>query len=345
MTNKFSQQMKKREQININELLEDVSTDDLLQAKKEGRLVTLPPSRFIPDEAQPRKTFDEGTLDELRLSIEMSGQIQPILVDAPNGDGLYTIVAGERRWRAISLSASREIIAGELYPPVTEILAIVRSNDRNCSDNDELNRLVVQLSENNDREQVSTIEEAEAMRRVVDLVKGKGGTQADAAKLLKISAGRLSKHLTLLDAPDSVRCLSLHDETQDLDVLYNLTKAAEQMPEKVSELIDSWRGGDLEGNLREACESLVTEAKQQKKKERSNDSDSEGTGSSGELGSNNEPASDVKPPKKNLKKVDVANFLFDEDSTILEFESGGKIFSFILDSSTIETIKSELNGR
>ncbi len=342
-------QAKKREQININELLEDVSTDDLLQAKKEGRLVALPPSRFIPDPDQPRQTFDEATLDELRLSIEMSGQIQPIVVDAPDAEGCYKIVAGERRWRAISLSAARERVDGELYAPVKEVLAIVRSNDRKCSDDEELNRLVVQLSENNDREQVSTIEEAQAMRRTVDLVKKRGGTQADAAKLLKISAGRLSKHLTLLDAPDSVRRLSLHDETQDLDVLYNLTKAAEQMPEKVSELIESWRVGDLEGNLREACESLVTEAKQQKKKERSNqDDDSNESGSSGEPGlANNESGTDTKPPKpkKNLKKVDVANFLFDEGNTILEFESGGKIFSFILDSSTIDVIKSELNSR
>ena len=91
MSSKFSQQMqaKKREQININELLEDVSTDDLLQAKKEGRLVALPPSRFIPDPDQPRQTFDEATLDELRLSIEMSGQIQPIVVDAPDAEGCY----------------------------------------------------------------------------------------------------------------------------------------------------------------------------------------------------------------------------------------------------------------
>lgn len=332
--------MKKRNQVNINELLEDVSTDDLLQAKKEGRLVTLPPERFVPDPSQPRKTFDEATLDELRISIEMAGQIQPILVDAPDSDGLYTIIAGERRWRAISLSAARESVEGELYAPIKEVLAIIRADDRKCSDDDELNRILVQLSENNDREQVSTIENAEAMRRVVDLVKGKGGTKADAAKLLKVSPGRLSKNLTLLDAPETVRCLSLHDETQDLDVLYSLTKAAAVMPEKVNDLIDSWRGGELEGNLREACESLVSEAKQQKTKECNNDS-----GFNDPPNEKKSPNSETKPPKKNLKKVDVANFLFDEDSTILEFESGGKLFSFILDSSTIEVIKSELNNR
>ena len=68
-----------------------------------------------PNRAQARKMFDQDTLEELADSIKMYGVIQPIVVTEK--EGYYSIVAGERRWRAAK-------IAG-----LTEIPAIVREND------------------------------------------------------------------------------------------------------------------------------------------------------------------------------------------------------------------------
>jgi len=51
-----------------------------------------------PNDHQPRRTFDEGSLEELARSIQAKGVLQPLLV-RPSGNG-YRIIAGERRWRA-----------------------------------------------------------------------------------------------------------------------------------------------------------------------------------------------------------------------------------------------------
>ena len=72
-------------------------------------------SEIEPNKDQPRRIFDEDSLNELAESIKKYGVIQPIIVSKK--DDYYQIVAGERRWRASK-------IAG-----VTEIPAIVREND------------------------------------------------------------------------------------------------------------------------------------------------------------------------------------------------------------------------
>ena len=56
-----------------------------------------------PDRKQPRKTFDEASLSELADNIAKMGVLQPLLV-RPASSGRYTIVAGERRWRAARLA-------------------------------------------------------------------------------------------------------------------------------------------------------------------------------------------------------------------------------------------------
>ena len=68
-----------------------------------------------PNREQPRKNFDEESLDELANSIKEYGVIQPIIVTKK--DDYYEIIAGERRWRASKLAG------------LTEIPAIVREDD------------------------------------------------------------------------------------------------------------------------------------------------------------------------------------------------------------------------
>ena len=77
---------------------------------EENGLAQLPLAEISPDPEQPRKRFDETALAELASSILEHGVLQPIVVRA-TGLGRYTIIAGERRWRAARLAGLTEIPA------------------------------------------------------------------------------------------------------------------------------------------------------------------------------------------------------------------------------------------
>ena len=85
------------------------------QMQDNDVLKNLKISEVEPNRDQPRKKFDQETLEELAESIKMYGVIQPIVVSQK--EGYYSIIAGERRWRASK-------IAG-----LTEIPAIIREDD------------------------------------------------------------------------------------------------------------------------------------------------------------------------------------------------------------------------
>lgn len=129
---------------------------------------------------QPRRTFDEAALNDLAQSILAVGVLQPIIV-APNGER-YTIIAGERRYRA-----SR--IAGK-----EEIPAIVREWDNQM-------RLEAALIENLQRDDLNPVEEALGVRKLMDEA---GLTQEMAAERLGKSRPAVANLLRLLTLPDSV---------------------------------------------------------------------------------------------------------------------------------------------
>ena len=60
-----------------------------------------------PNQSQPRKKFDQEQMEELAESIKLHGVLQPLLVQKK--DGLYEIIAGERRWRAAKLAGLKEV--------------------------------------------------------------------------------------------------------------------------------------------------------------------------------------------------------------------------------------------
>ena len=64
----------------------------------EGNIVNLRITEIVPNKTQPRRNFDEESIEELAISIKEYGGIQPIIVTKK--DNYYQIVAGERRWRA-----------------------------------------------------------------------------------------------------------------------------------------------------------------------------------------------------------------------------------------------------
>lgn len=109
------------------------------------RIVEVDLDRIAPNPDQPRKTFDEMTLQELAVSIEKHGLIQPVIVKETAGD-TYMLVAGERRYRAHKLLSR------------TTIAAIVTQGNP-----DE-----IALIENLQREDLNPIEAAEALATMMD---------------------------------------------------------------------------------------------------------------------------------------------------------------------------------
>ena len=134
------------------------------QMQDNDILKNLKVTEVEPNRDQPRKNFDQESLEELAESIKEYGLIQPIVVTKK--DGYYGIVAGERRWRACK-------IAG-----LTEIPAIIRED--NARINSEIS-----LIENMQREDLNPYEKALGVRTLID---NYGLSQEEVAK--KLGKGR-----------------------------------------------------------------------------------------------------------------------------------------------------------
>lgn len=141
-------------------------------------------TQIEPNKSQPRTDFDEEKIEALADSIREYGIIQPIVVKL-NKNGFYTIIAGERRWRAARLAGLKEVPA--LIKEVTE-----------------QTEKEITLIENLLREDLNAIEEALGIKELMDLY---GLTQDEVAK--KIGKSRPAVTNTL-------RLLNLSKEIQDL---------------------------------------------------------------------------------------------------------------------------------
>ena len=146
--------------------------------------VRMLPIRLIdPNREQPRRTFDEEALKDLAASIESVGVIQPIIV-AESGER-YSIIAGERRYRASRMAG------------LEEIPAIVRNWD-------EQRRLEAALIENLQRDDLNPIEEALGVKR---LMEESSLTQEKVAERLGKSRPAVANLLRLLTLEESVQQL------------------------------------------------------------------------------------------------------------------------------------------
>lgn len=143
---------------------------------------TLPLSEIEPNKDQPRKTFDEGALQELADSITQHGVLQPLLVRPLPGGG-YQLVAGERRWRASRLAGLKEV------PVVVRELTDVETME-------------IAIIENLQREDLNPIEEAEGLQALIDRC---GFTQEDVATSVGKSRPAIANSLRLLKLPQEVR--------------------------------------------------------------------------------------------------------------------------------------------
>lgn len=149
------------------------------QVEDNENLKTLKITDVEPNRDQPRKTFNQESLEELADSIKTYGVIQPIVVTKK--DGYYAIVAGERRWRAAK-------IAG-----LEEIPAIIR-------DDDEQTNKEIALIENIQREDLNPYEKALGIRQLMDKY---GLTQEQVSKKIGKSRSSVSNTVRVLYlAPD-----------------------------------------------------------------------------------------------------------------------------------------------
>lgn len=133
-----------------------------------------------PNRDQPRKDFDETALSELADSIAQHGLIQPIVVK-PTAQGRYSIIAGERRWRACRMAGLNEV-------PVI------------IKDADEQTLMEIALIENLQREDLNAVEEALGYRSLIDSF---GLTQDEVAKKMGKSRSAVTNALRLLALNDA----------------------------------------------------------------------------------------------------------------------------------------------
>ena len=134
------------------------------QVQENDTLKKLKITEVEPNRDQPRKNFDQEALEELAQSIGEYGLIQPIVVTKK--DGYYSIIAGERRWRASKLAGLKEIPA------------IIRDDDEKVNSE-------ISLIENMQREDLNPYEKALGIRTLID---NYGLLQEDVAK--KLGKGR-----------------------------------------------------------------------------------------------------------------------------------------------------------
>lgn len=157
-----------------------LSTDGIPE-NKGNSVVDLKINDISPNNGQPRKKFNDESLNELAASIEENGVIQPIIVQR-KGEG-YMIVAGERRWRAAR-------IAG---------LSVIPAIVRDLSERETMEQALI---ENIQREDLNPIEEASAMQTLLEAHKL---TQEQLAKKLGKPRATIANTLRILNLDESLQ--------------------------------------------------------------------------------------------------------------------------------------------
>ena len=173
---------KKRLGKGLSALIPETGLTDENTSLTEKRVIEISLDRIKPNPKQPRHDFDQVKLREMAQTISEVGVIQPILVvDTDNNN--YTIIAGERRYRAAKLAGL------ETIPAVVSVY----SSDK---------YMEIALIENLQREDLNPIEEAIAYRQLIDTFHL---TQEDVARKLGRSRSAVTNTIRLLLLPEEVK--------------------------------------------------------------------------------------------------------------------------------------------
>jgi ParB family chromosome partitioning protein len=182
------------------------STEEDAEQASGMQLLAVRLDAIVPDPDQPRRTFPEDSLQELSDSIQQDGVIQPIEVTELDADH-YMIVHGERRWKAAQLAG------------LETIPAVIRRYDY-----DTITRLVRQLVENIQREDLNDVDRAAGLLRMREFLQAeldvmiregtlpddsspwsKTITWAKVGKRLGMSRQRIHQLIRLLDLPEAIK--------------------------------------------------------------------------------------------------------------------------------------------
>ncbi|MER1998260.1 MAG: nucleoid occlusion protein [Lysinibacillus sp.] len=165
--------------------------EEVVTATAAEEVVKIPIDKIIPNKFQPRTVFDDEKIEELSRTIHTHGVIQPIVVRrSADLEGMYEIIAGERRYRAMKKLGWDEV------PAIVRILS-----DKETAS--------IALIENLQREELTAIEEALAYQQLLEL---HSLTQEALAQRLGKGQSTVANKLRLLKLPTFVQEAILHRE-------------------------------------------------------------------------------------------------------------------------------------
>ena len=144
-------------------------------SENNNGLLLVPIEKIFRDETQPRKEFDKEKIGELAQSIEKNGLIQPLIVTQTGMDS-YTLVAGERRWRAAQIT-DLKLLPALLLPK-------------------DLDKDEISLIENIQREDLKVSEEAKAYQ---NLIEKNGYTHETLSKIVGKSRSHITNLMRILE--------------------------------------------------------------------------------------------------------------------------------------------------
>ena len=154
------------------------------EIKPRNGFRSIPLRKIEPNQSQPRRSFDEQALEELEHSIQQHGVLAPITV-RPSKNGMYQIIAGERRWRAARQAGLDNIPA-----------MVIEADDQTMME--------LAMIENLQREDLNPVEEAEGFRALIDDF---GMTQDVVAERVGRSRSTVANSLRLLALSDDIRAM------------------------------------------------------------------------------------------------------------------------------------------
>jgi ParB family chromosome partitioning protein len=158
--------------------------DALIPRDGSREVIEVDLERIVAAEEQPRKVFRDGTLKELASSIKEKGVLQPVLLRRSR-DGYFTLIAGERRYRAARMAGLKKIPA------------LVKDSTPEDS-------LEIALIENIQREDLGPLETAQAFQR---LIKQFGLTQEKLSEKVSKDRATVANYLRILSLPEEVKKL------------------------------------------------------------------------------------------------------------------------------------------
>lgn len=220
--------MAKQVKRGLNALLASIEDDRENIAATEDKILSLSTDRVMPNPKQPRKAFNEDSLAELSDSIKVHGIIQPLVVKREGAN--YIIVAGERRFRAAKMAGLTEV------PVIVKEVSMQKAKE-------------ISLIENLQREDLNAIEEAEAIKELMDSYNLK---QEDVAQKLGKARPSIANTLRLLNLAPEIKELVRADNLSagHARALLSITKQTEQIEMAKKILANDWSVRETEKQVR-----------------------------------------------------------------------------------------------